>query len=67
MVSRPGLDPVTLDVYDVYIIKGSWCGAKGQGPAIDRLCYVLGFKSSPIEYRGRAAHIKFQHHVNMHL
>ena len=52
MVSRPGLDPVTLDVYDVYIIKGSWCGAKGQGPAVDRLCYVLGFKLSPMVYRG---------------
>ena len=32
--------------------KWSWCGAKGQGPTIDRLCYVLDLNLSPMVYRG---------------
>ena len=32
--------------------KWSWCGAKGQGPTTDRLCYVLDLNVSPMVYRG---------------
>ena len=38
--------------------KWSWCGAKGQGPTIDRLCYVLGFKIVADGISGHAAYIK---------
>ena len=36
MLSRPGLDPVTLDVYDVYIVKDHGVELKAKAlPLID--------------------------------
>ena len=50
-MSHPGFDPITLDAYDVYIVI-IMVRAKGQGPTIDWLCYVLDLKLSPMVYRG---------------
>ena len=33
-MSRPGLDPVTLDVYDVYIVKDHGVELKAKGPPL---------------------------------
>ena len=47
--------------------KWSWCGAKDQGPTIDRLCYVLDLNLSPMVYWGMPHMFWVYHHVNMHL
>ena len=66
-LSRPGLDPVTLDAYDVYIVKDHGVELKAKAPPLIDYAMFWDLKIATDGISGHAAHIKFPHHVNMHL
>ena len=66
-MSRPGFDPVALDVYDVYIVNDHGVELKAKAPPLIGYAMFWDLNRHRFKYRGVRHILKFQHHVNMHL
>ena len=54
-----------IKIVHVDIVIKSWCGAQGQGPAIDLAFYESVIKIDAYGSRASQAQYKLRHHVNM--